>query len=503
MTRDPRTAERRKMMKKSILVFCLGVLVAGAASAELDTLWIRTYGGPGNDGFRSAIPTADGGALAVGYTHSMGPADVNVFAVRTDADGDTLWARAYGGAGMDYGYGVCEAHGGGYIITGYTTSFGAGAEDVYLIKIDSDGDTVWTRTYGGSEPDEGLSVCATSDGQYAVSGRTDSYGSGYCDLYLLKVDGAGDTAWTRVYGDSLYDWGQSVCETGDGNIGICGSKWGDSDNMDIYVLKVTPSGSLVWDDTYGDTGSINPDWGNWVIARSDTEMVVATFRAIEGRDPLDAGFLRVRLDGASLGYRRYISSYYQRCNSICMTPEDGFMLCGYDKEPTYQTNDLLLIKRVPGSGWVWEQTFGGAGSDWGNSIVHLGGGYYLVSGQTGSTPAGDYDAWLLMLKEPEAGVPAGSRKAELPHLAVPGPNPVSASTTVRFDLPEAMGVQVAVYDVSGRMVALLARGHLEAGAHASMWDGNNLEGRPVSPGVYLVTLSAGEYTATRKAVVLK
>jgi hypothetical protein len=351
-------------MKKAILVFCFAVLAAGAASAQLDTLWIRTYGGPANDGFRSAIPTADGGAIAVGYTHSMGPADVNVYAVMTDADGDTVWTRAYGGPGMDYGYGVCDAHDGGYLIAGYTTSLGAGDEDVYVLKIDLAGDTVWTRTYGGAEPDEGYSICATSDGNYAVAGRTDSYGSGFNDLYLLKIDTAGDTVWTRVYGDTLYDWGQSVCETGDGNIGITGAKWGDSDNMDIYVLKVTQAGDLVWGDTYGGTGAIDPDWGSWVVSRCDTEMVVAAFRGIEGRDPLDACLLRVQLDGANLGYRRYISNYYQRANSICMTPEDGFLLCGYDKEPDYQTNDLLLVKRVsPG------RTGGIPSCIWGAAII--------------------------------------------------------------------------------------------------------------------------------------
>jgi len=490
-------------MKKAILVFCFAVLAAGAASAQLDTLWIRTYGGAGNDGFRSAIPTSDGGALAVGYTHSTGPADVNVFAVRTDENGDTLWARAYGGPGMDYGYDVCDAHGGGYMITGYTTSFGAGGEDVYLIKIDSAGDTVWTRTYGGTEPDEGYSICATGDGHYVISGRSDSYGSGFCDLYLLKIDAAGDTAWTRTIGGTLYEWGQSVCETGDGNIGICGAKWGATNNLDIYVVKVSPAGSLIWDNTYGSTGPIDPDWGTWAIARGDTEMVVAGFRAIEGRDPLDACFLRVFMDGTDLGYRRYIKTYYQRCNSICLVPEDGFLLCGYAKEETYQTNDLFLIKRVIGSGWVWEQAIGGAGSDCGNSIVHLGGGYYLISGQTESYGAGGYDGWLLMMKEPTAGTPAVRGQADMPRLGAPGPNPVAASTTVMFSLPEAMSVELVVYDVSGRSVAVLADGLLGAGEHARVWDGKNEDGRRVSPGVYLVQMTANDFSDTRKAVVLK
>ena len=490
-------------MKKAILVFCFAVLVSGAASAELDTLWIRTYGGAANDGFRSAIPAPSGGVMAVGYTHSMGPADVNMYAVLTDAGGDTLWSRAYGGAGMDYGYDVCDAYGGGYVIVGYTTSSGAGDEDVYAVRIDAAGDTLWTRTYGGTDPDEGYSICPTSDGNYVISGRTDSYGSGFNDLYLIKIDPAGDTVWTRVYGDSLYEWGQSVCETGDGHIGICGAKWGVTNNLDIYVLKVSQAGSLVWDYTYGSTGPVDPDWGTWAIARGDTEIVVAGFRAIEGRDPLDACFLRVFSDGTNLGYRRYVSDYYQRCNSICLIPEDGFMLCGYTKEETYQTNDLFLLKRVVGSGWVWEQSIGGSGSDWGNSIVHLGGGYYLISGQTESYGAGGYDGWLLMMKEPTAGVPATHGQVDGPRLGIPGPNPLGTSATISFSLPEAMSVELAIYDVSGRSVAVLADGRLEAGEHACVWDGKNTDGRRVSPGIYMVQMTAGSFLESRKAVVLK
>ena len=490
-------------MRKAILIFCLTVLAAGTAGAELDTLWVRTYGAGANDGFRSAIPTDDGGALAVGFTHSFGPADVNVFAVRTDEDGDTLWMRAYGGPGMDYGYSVCEAHDGGHIIAGYTTSFGAGNEDVYVLKIDSAGDTVWTRTYGGSEPDEAYSVCATTDGHYAIAGRTDSYGSGFNDLYLLKLDSTGDTAWTRVYGDSLYDWGQGICETGDGNIGVCGSKWGVSDNLDIYVLKVDPAGNLLWENTYGNTGPVNPDWGTWAISRCDTEMVVAAFRGIEGVDPLDACFLRVQMDGTQLGYPRYSKAYYQRCNSICVAPGEGFLLCGYAKEPTYQTNDLLLLRRDPAGGWIWEQTIGGPGWDWGNSVVHLGGGYYLISGQTESFGAGGYDAWLLMMKEEEAGTPAAHGRFDRPYLGTPGPNPVATSATVMFSLPEAASVRLAVYDVSGRRIALLADGRFGAGEHETVWNGRTDEGKRVSPGIYLVHMTTGGFSAARKAVVLK
>jgi flagellar hook assembly protein FlgD len=108
-----------------------------------------------------------------------------------------------------------------------------------------------------------------------------------------------------------------------------------------------------------------------------------------------------------------------------------------------------------------------------------------------------------MMKEPEAGVPAKHARLDGPNLGIPSPNPVAASSIITFSLPEATTVELAIYDVFGRRVAVLADGRLEAGQHSRAWDGRTDKGRRVSPGVYLVRMSTGEFSATRKAVVLK
>jgi len=490
-------------MLKKVLIICLMVLAAGTASAQLDTVWVQTYGGAANDGFRSAIPTDDGGVIAVGYTHSFGAEDANVFAVRTDADGDTLWMRAIGGDGMDYGYDVCESDDGGYVIAGFTTSSGAGAEDVYIVKIDSSGNTVWSRTYGGSEPDEGYSIYATGDGHYVVSGRTDSYGSGHNDLYLLKLDSAGDTVWTRVYGDSLYDWGQSVCGTGDGNYGICGAKWGASDNLDIFVLKVTPAGTLLWENTYGGTGSVDPDIGTWIVSDGDSGIMVSCIRAIEGRDPLDACFLRLGLEGDQQAYRRAIYTYYQYANSVCLTPEGGYLFCGADKDEPTQKNDLMLLKRITGTGWVWQQIIGGPGSDWGSSVVPVAAGYYLISGHTESFGAGGFDGWLIMMKEPLAGAEGTGEAGAGLRLSAPWPNPSGPTSTLRYTVPGPMAVRVAVYEVTGRRVALLVDGSHEPGEYTCVWGGTDDAGRKVEPGVYYAMLACRAGSLAKKIILLR
>jgi hypothetical protein len=489
-------------MKKIALAFTILMAFAASASATLDSLWMRTYGGPENDGFRSVISTSGGGTLAVGYTYSFGPANSNVFAVRVDDNGDTLWMRAYGGDGMDYGCGVCETGDGCYVITGYTMSSGAGKEDVYVVKINAAGDTIWTRTYGGPEPDEGRAVCATHDGYLMVTGCTDSYGAGLNDLYLLKLDAAGDTVWARTYGSSRFDWGQSICETQDSCYVACGASDSLNQELDIYVVKIDPAGNLIWENRFGGTGHNDPDWGMDLALLADTAVVVAGYSAVEVNDPSDVYFVNVDLGGNQIGGRKWRSSYYQYANSVCATHDGGQVFCGATKLVADQSNDLLVLRRLPTQGFVDVVTIGGAGNDWGSGVVEVHPGVYVVAGQTGSYGAGGFDGWLVAMGEPGAAVIDDPPACSL-FLAAPAPNPLSPGTALRFGLPAGGRVRLAVYDVAGRRVALLEDSNRGPGEYVCTWDGQDQRGLRVSPGIYLVRLDAGDAFAATKVVVLR
>jgi hypothetical protein len=499
------------MMSTRILIGCLvtsaalmGLLSSVTpASAQLDTLWTRTFGGSGNDGFRSVIATSDGGFVAVGYTYSLGAGDVDMFAVKTDADGGASWTRTFGGAGHDYGYGVCEMAGGGFAFAGYTTSFGSGREDVYVVKTDADGDTLWTRTFGGAEADEGRGICATSDGCLVVTGQTESFGVEDTDVYVLKVNASGDTVWTRTYGGWHIDWGMSVCETSGGNYGIAGTTGSNTGNHDIYIIRTDSDGNLLSETAHGGTGDVDPDWGVGACPASDGGFVVAGYRALEGQDPGEACILKIAADGSQDYYRKYMDSYYEYGCAICETHDGGHIICGGEKDNTTLKNDLLLLKRVPGSGWVWVQTLGGAASDWGSSIDRISDGNYIIAGHTESFGAGGMDAWLVRLREPVAAVPVDGAPVKKAFLSPPNPNPFNPTTTLRFGLSRAGRVDLAVYDISGRKVTILAEGHHPAGEFLAVWDGRDSDGREVSSGVYLARVVAGEFEATSKMVLLK
>jgi len=122
--------------------------------------------------------------------------------ISTLISAQTTFQKTFGGGSSDYAYAVQQTTDGGYILVGETWSFGAGNEDIYLIKTDANGDTLWTRTYGGTVRDEGWAVRQTTDGGYIVAGYTQSFGAGWDNVYLIKTNSNGDTLWTKTYGGS-------------------------------------------------------------------------------------------------------------------------------------------------------------------------------------------------------------------------------------------------------------------------------------------------------------
>ena len=201
---------------KHIKIVAVLTIMASGVYAQADTLWTRTYGGSDFDKGYSVQQTQDGGFIIVGFTESYGAGGEDVYLIKTDENGDTLWTRTYGGSSDDMGNSVQETTDGGFIIAGYTYSYGAGGSGVYLIRTDSLGDTLWTRTYGGSDDDYGYSVQQCQDGGFIIAGKTESYGAGYYDVYLIRTDSMGDTLWTKTYGGSDDDEGYSVQQCQDG-----------------------------------------------------------------------------------------------------------------------------------------------------------------------------------------------------------------------------------------------------------------------------------------------
>ena len=162
----------------------------------------KTFGDNRRDRGINLIPTSDGGYAIVGYTSSLDAQQEDVYLVRTDPQGEILWSKTYGGEGKDNGWEVLELEDGGFLIAGFTNSFGVGEMDIYLVRTDASGTLLWESTFGGPQSEFGWALAPTADGGYVLAGQTNSFGDGEEDGYLVKVNAEGEEIWSQTFGGS-------------------------------------------------------------------------------------------------------------------------------------------------------------------------------------------------------------------------------------------------------------------------------------------------------------
>ena len=176
-----------KMFMLAGLAFVLIGLGIGSSVAQAPSWeWAKTFGGRKNDLGFSMQQTRDGGFILLGWTESFGAGGQDFWLIKTDANGNKEWDRTFGGHSSDVGYSVQQTSDGGFILLGYTWSFGAGRSDIWLIKTDANGNKQWEKTFGGDSIDVGQSVQQTSDGDFILLGYTSSFGAGLTDFWLIK-----------------------------------------------------------------------------------------------------------------------------------------------------------------------------------------------------------------------------------------------------------------------------------------------------------------------------
>jgi len=236
--------------------------------------WNKTVGGADWDIARSIIQTTDGGYAAVGGTESFGAVYCDVYIIKLDANGTLQWSKTVG-LDWDIGASIIQTTDGGYAVAGSSGPLIGTDDNFYIIKFDANGTLQWSKTVGGTNEDDAHSIIQTSDGGYAVAGNTSSFGAGLGDMYIIKLDANGILQWTRTVGGPDYDDALSIIQTADGGYAVAGETYSfGAGSYDMYIIKLDANGILQWSRTVG--GS---DWdvAHSIIQTTDGCYIVAGF----------------------------------------------------------------------------------------------------------------------------------------------------------------------------------------------------------------------------------
>jgi hypothetical protein len=309
--------------------------------------WERIYGGDGRDQAFSITIAPDGGFIAAGLTASYPAKCYEMYLVKTDMYGDSVWTNNIGTPFNDYCWSIAPAHDSGFVLLGATDSiFQTGPHDVYLVKISEQGDSLWSRVYGDTGSgqytnDVGHRIEPTNDDGYIMIGSTESYGAGLHDIYVIKTDAAGDTQWTRTFGTSMYETGQAGLQTHDNGYIIAGTTYETGLSQQIWILRLDATGDTMWTGLYGGAGSEN-------------------------------------------------------VTDIVQTPDHGFIFVGSTTSYGAGADDLYLVKLDSLGAIDWSKTYGYQYPDWGNGIALTSDNGYIVIGASRTSPdPEDCYAWLL------------------------------------------------------------------------------------------------------------
>lgn len=457
-----------------------------------DTVWTRSIGG---DGAKAVVQTSDGGYVVAGNAISS---SIDMWVAKLNSDGGTVWTNSFGGGNEDGARSIIQTTDHGYIVAGYTLSNAGdgagnhGLSDFLVIKLNSDGDRVWSRTLGGNYTDDAWSVTGTEDGGCVVAGETysndgDVQGNHdathqYPDFWIVKLKSDGSADWTKTLGGSGYDQALSIVHASDGGYVVVGQTYstdgdvhGNHGDADFWVTKLSSSGDTEWMRTLGGSGS---DVASSIIQTTDGSYVVAGF------------------------------------TYSLTTQTDTSYVANGDVLGNHGQSDYWIVKLNSNGGTVWTKTLGGTLSDLAFSIVqtndspNLG---YVVAGYASSNDGdvagsgfhGIDDFWVVKLEGDKSPGPllVSDDRNRLPanyRLSQNYPNPFNPSTSIHYEVPRATHVTLKIFDVLGRQAGTLVNQDRQAGSYNVEWDAGT-----IPSGVYFYRLSADNVAQTKKMVLMK
>jgi uncharacterized delta-60 repeat protein len=381
---------------KKIIYFTFCLLFLGSFQ-YLHAQWAKTYGGSGDDYASSIQQTSDGGYIVAGQTESFGFGNEDLWILKLDSNGNIEWQKTYGLSHEDRTYDkpdiIHETSDGGYIVTCSTKSFNDGVNDIWILKLSSAGDIEWQKIYGGSSWDNPNSIRQTIDGGYIVAGFTRSF-SDYNDYWILKLSSDGNIEWQKAFDGGWQEHARAIWQTDDGGYVVAGNSYSFTGSLqsDFWILKLSSNGDVEWQKTYGGSGEDNP---YSIQQTSDGGYIVGGETNSFGVGYYDIWILKLSSNGDIEWQNTYGDSFSDNSATIKETSDGSYIVSSWFYKAGKREGRILKLSL--NGNIEWQNTYGGSDDDGVSSIQETNDGGYIVGGWTWSFGAGRADFMVAKL----------------------------------------------------------------------------------------------------------
>jgi hypothetical protein len=408
-------------------------------------LWAKDIGGPGNEWLWSIAPVSDSGVIVAGGTSGYGAGGGDYLALRINSTGDILWAKTYGGNEYEEARSIIPTSDGGFVITGTTCSF-VYYSGAFTIKINPYGDPEWSCITMITEADGAVGVCQTADGEFAITGSTSAYDYGNSNIFVIKLNSSGDTIrWARRFGGLAADAASGIVSTYDGGVIVAGYTHSFGTSADILVFRLNSAGDTVWGRTFGGTGT---DIAYSLAGTNDGGCVVVGYTTSFSSTG-DILVIKIGPTGNLEWAKTYdVSGSSESGYSIIQTPEGGYAVCG----SWGLVEDFIFFKLTPSGDVEWARAYGGTANDWASSIRMTSDSLYVIGGYLFGLGAGNYDFSVIKVSK-SGDYPGCVGECNLVSTDVNSPlTPVSLwlpTTSASLTIPATISSvpPVSIYDV--------------------------------------------------------
>jgi uncharacterized delta-60 repeat protein len=362
-----------------------------------ETVWQKIYGGEDDDTASGVVMLENGDAAIVGTCKSFDAQRKDICVTRITPDGQTRWRKLLGGEKEERGVAISRAKDGNLLILGSGKSFNKNADrDLYVAKLSLDGKLLWEKAFGGDRDEYAGGVAGTDDGGVLVVGDSESFSKkGYKDIYILRLDKDGNEISKRTIGGKKSDEAKALTRTADGNFMMVGSREvARAGDADFFLMKLDQNGKKIWARTLGED---QHDVLNAVTPTPDGGIVATGATRSFGSDQTDLSVMYFNKNGKLIWHKIYGYEYYDEGNAVTMTKGGGFMIAGTTNSMGKGDFDAYIIALDSKGSLIWSKLYGERSKDIAHAITRTTDGSIVIVGESDSYKRSK-DFYMIKLK---------------------------------------------------------------------------------------------------------